>query len=65
VALDEMKINVDGQNLYVWTAVDSETVEVLHMVVSFSRSSLDAFLFLKEVLKRYNGRPLMWADRSL
>jgi putative transposase len=37
---------------------------VLHVDVSPSRSSLDALLFLKEVLKRCRGRPLGRADRG-
>lgn len=64
VAVDETKIDVDGQTLYVWAAVDCDTLEVLHVDVSPGRSSLDALLFLKEVLTRCRGRPLVRADRG-
>lgn len=45
-------------------AVDCDTLEVLTVEVSPSRSSLDALLFLKDVLKRYRGRPLVRAERG-
>jgi transposase-like protein len=41
--------------VYVWAAVDVETFEVLHIEVSSERSSLDAVLFLREVLKYGRG----------
>ncbi|MFB6191832.1 MAG: DDE-type integrase/transposase/recombinase [Haloarculaceae archaeon] len=64
VAVDETNVEVDGEEVYVWAAVDCETLEVLHVDVSPGRSSLDALLFLKEVLKHCRGRPLVRADRG-
>jgi len=65
VAVDEMKIEIDGQEYHVWAAVDCDTLEVLHIEVSPGRSSLNALLFLKEVLERRRSRPLVRADRGL
>ena len=62
VTVDETNIEIDGDDHYVWAAVDRETLEVLRVYVSPGRSSLDALLFLKEVLKRCRGRPLVRAD---
>lgn len=64
VAVDETKVEVDGEEVYVWAAVDCETLEVLAVEVSPGRSSLDALLFLKEVLKRCRGRPAPAGDRG-
>ena len=58
VAVDETKIEIDGDEYYVWAAVDCETLEVLAVEVSPGRSSFDALLFLRDVLKRCLGRPL-------
>lgn len=37
------------EEVYVWAAVDCDTLEVLSVDVSPGRSSLDALLFLQEV----------------
>jgi putative transposase len=49
---------------YVWAAVDCETLKVLAVKISPGRSSLNALLFLNDVLERGYGRPLVRADRS-
>ena len=64
VAVDETKIEIDGTEHYVWAAVDCETLEVLAVEVSPGRSSLDALLFLKDVIAQCRGRPLVRADRG-
>ena len=64
VAVDETKVEIDGDEHYIWAAVDCETLEVLAVEVSPGRSSLDALLFLKDVLTRCRGRPLVRADRG-
>jgi putative transposase len=64
VVVDETKVEVDGTKVFVWAAVDCETLEVLHVDVTPGSSSLDALLFIREVLRRCRGRPLLRADRS-
>ena len=64
IAVDETEIEVDGEDLYVWAAVDCDTLEVLYVDFSPNRSSLNALLFLKEVLTACRGRPLVRADRG-
>jgi len=64
VAVDETKIEVDGEEVYVWAAVDCETLEVLHVDVSPGRSSLGVLLFLNDVLKHCRGRPAPAGDRG-
>ncbi|MFQ3475105.1 IS6 family transposase [Halonotius sp. F2-221B] len=64
MAVDETKVEVDGTEVFVWTAVDCETLEVLHVDVTPGRSSLDALLFLREVLEQCRGCPLLRADRG-
>jgi len=50
--------------VYVWAAVDVDTFEVPHADMSPGRSSLDALLFLTEVLKYCRGQPVVLADRG-
>lgn len=64
VAVDETKISVEDDEVYVWAAVDVDTFEVVHIEVSPGRSNLDALLFLKTVLKRCRGQPVIIVDRG-
>lgn len=50
MAVDES--NIDGEEVYIWAAVDCEILEVLAVAVPSERSSLDALLFLEDVLDR-------------
>ena len=64
VAIDETKLKVEETEVYVWAAVDVETFEVIHIEVSPGRSELDALLFVKQVLKRCRGEPVVLVDRG-
>jgi len=57
-------ITIEDQELYVWAAIDVVTFEVVHVEVSPGRSELDALLFLKTVLERCHGEPVILADRG-
>jgi len=62
VAVDVTKVSVEDDEVYVWAAVDVDTFEVVHIEVSPGRSDLDALLFLKTVLKRCRGQPVIIVD---
>lgn len=64
VAVDETKVNVDGQYVYCWAAVDVQTFEIVHLDVTPGRSSLDAWVFLTAVLRRCRGKPVFLVDRG-
>jgi putative transposase len=57
VVVDESKVEIGGTEIFVWTAVDFEILEVLDIDVTPGRSSLNALLFFRGVLHRYCGRP--------
>jgi putative transposase len=48
VAVDETKADVDGTKVFVWAAVNCETLEVLHVDVTPGHSSFDALLFFEK-----------------
>lgn len=48
-AVDEMKVNIDGRDVYVWAAFEVRTFEIVHLDVSPGLSSLDALVFLRVV----------------
>lgn len=64
IAVDETKVNVAGRFLYCWAAVDVQTFEIVHLDVSPGRSSLDALLFLRTVVERCRGQPVVLVDRG-
>ena len=54
------------QGVYLHKAArDVDTKEILTIRVSFTRSSLDAELFLKDVLQYCENKPLIIVDKSL
>lgn len=64
VVVDETKVAVDDHEVYVWAAIDRGTYEVIHVEASPGRSELDALLFLRAVLERCRGRPVIVVDRG-
>ncbi len=51
IAVDETKLRVSGQFLFVWQAIDIERYEVIALKATATRGELDSILFLKEVLR--------------
>jgi len=49
IAVDETKLSVKGVYVYVWSAVDVDSKELLALEASYGRSSLNALSFLKDV----------------
>jgi putative transposase len=51
IAVDETKLSVKGVYVYVWSAVDVDSRELLALEASYGRSSLNALSFLKKALR--------------
>jgi putative transposase len=51
IAVDETKLSVKGVHVYVWSAVDIDSKELLALEVSYGRSSLNALSSFKKTLK--------------
>lgn len=64
VVVDETKVTVEDREVYVWAAVDRDSFEVIHVEASPGRSELDALLFLRTVLQRCRGEPVVIVDRG-
>ena len=64
VAVDETKLKLGGRQLYVWAAIDVDSREVLALDASWQRSSLNAWLFLRKMLRRCKNKPLTLVDRG-
>jgi putative transposase len=58
------QLSVKGVYVYVWSAVDVDSKELLALEASYGRSSLNALTFLKKALKMCTNRPLVLVDRG-
>jgi transposase-like protein len=64
IAVDETKLRVKKSYVYVWSAVDVDSKELLALESSYGRSSLNALAFLKKALRMYTNKPLVLVDRG-
>jgi len=64
IAVDETKLCVKGVWVYVWSAVDVDSGELLALEASYGRSCLNAITFLKKALKLCSNKPLVIVDRG-
>jgi len=64
IAVDETVEKVNGREVYVWAAIDVDTRELLAIRATWSRSSLDALLFLSRVLGACTNKPVFVVDRG-
>jgi transposase-like protein len=64
IAVDETKLRVKKSYVYVWSAVDVDSRELLALEASYGRSSLNALAFLKKALKMCTDKPLVLVDKG-
>ena len=64
IAVDEAKLRVKNVWVYVWSAVDVDSGELLALDVSYGRSCLNAITLLKKALKLCINKPLVIVDRG-
>jgi putative transposase len=64
IAVDETKLRVKKSYVYVWSAVDVDSRELLVLEASYGRSSLNALAFLKKALRMCTNKPLVIVDRG-
>ena len=56
--MDETVEKVNGREVYAWAAIDVDTGELLAIKATWSRSSMDALLFLRRVLGACTNKPV-------
>jgi transposase-like protein len=64
IAVDETKLRVKKSYVYIWSAVDVDSKELLALEASYGRSSLNALAFLKKALKMCTNKPLVLVDKG-
>ena len=63
IAVDETRLRVKGVWVYVWSAVDVDSGELLALEASYGRSCLNTITLLKKALKLCSNKPLVIIDR--
>jgi len=64
IVVDEAKLRVKKVWVYVWSALDVDSGELLALDASYGRSCLNAITLLKKALKLCSNKPLVIVDRS-
>jgi putative transposase len=64
IAVDEIKLCVKKSYVYIWSAVDVDSKELLALEASYGRSSLNALAFLKKALRMCTNKPLVIVDKG-
>ena len=64
IAVDETKLKLEDEQIFVWSAIDVDTKECLFIWATDGRSSFHAYVFLKEALKYCENKPEVVVDRG-
>jgi transposase-like protein len=64
IAVDETKLSVKGVQVYVWSAVDVDSRELLALEASYGRSCLNTLAFLKKAPRMCTDKPLVLVDKG-
>jgi len=64
VAVDETRLKLNGEQLYVWAAVDVKTRGVLVCRVSWTRNIMHTESVLRRVLEACTNKPLILVDKG-
>ena len=64
IFVDETMIRIRGKEAWVWVAYEPGLKAFLSFRVSYNQSILDAYLFLKDLRRRYGLRPI-WTDEGV
>jgi transposase-like protein len=62
IAVDETKVKINGRLYILWAAVDVHNYEVLGVWVTKGRASIEAYSFIKHILKRCINQPKILVD---
>jgi transposase-like protein len=64
VAVDETKLCVKKSYVYIWSAVEVDSRELLALEASYGRSTLNELAFLKKALRMCTNKPLVLVDKG-
>jgi len=62
ITIDETKLKIGNETIFVWSAIDVKTRECLGVYVSETRNYLDTILFVRSILKFCSNKPKILVD---
>ena len=62
IAVDETKVKINGKWHILWAAIDVESREILGVWITQGRASLEAYSFLRYVLRKCENTPKILVD---
>ncbi|XRO77007.1 IS6 family transposase [Methanocaldococcus sp. 10A] len=62
ITIDETKLKLGNETIYVWSAIDVDSKECLGIYVSKTRCYLDTILFVRSILKFCSNKPKILVD---
>lgn len=60
VAMGETKLKINGRQVFVWAAMDTDTRELLAVYASYYRSSINSLVFIKRVMQSFMSLFITW-----
>ena len=64
IAVDETKLKINGKLYILWAAIDITNWEILGVWVSQGRAEIEAYSFLRYILKKCTNQPKILVDRG-
>ncbi|MEM2178746.1 MAG: DDE-type integrase/transposase/recombinase [Candidatus Methanomethylicaceae archaeon] len=64
IAIDETKLKIKKKIVYIWSAIDINSKEILVLEARYGRSCIDALIFLRKVLKLCKNKPKIIVDKG-
>ena len=64
IAIDETKVKIKGKLYILWAAIDIENWEIIGVWVTKGRASIEAYSFIKHVLRKCDNIPKILVDKG-
>ena len=64
IAIDETKVRIGNRYWYIWAAIDVDSWEILGVMVTEWRTSIDVIRFVRDILRYCENKPIIKTDRG-
>jgi transposase-like protein len=64
IAIDETKVRIGNKYWYIWAAIDVDGWEIVGVMVTEWRTSIDVIRFVRDILRYCENKPIIKTDRG-